>query len=132
MPHWESVSQNKQIKRTKKGKKKTYTALERTPVDVVTVELTDGHGSILMRVHLDKSETPISLHTGLDDIAKVLEQRNEVVLGGVRGEVANITCRLPLGSLVDNHVVTLNTVGREMVMTEGVGRHAHGCHGLLL
>lgn len=86
-----------------------------------------------MCVHLDEGEATVSLEAGLDDIPKVLEQGDEVVLGGVGGEVADVAGSLPLGSLLNDHVVALDTVSREVVMPEGGSRsHAHGSHGLLL
>lgn len=113
--------------------KNTYAALERTAVDVVAVELANGNGSVLMSVHLDESKSTVALEARLDNIAKVLEKRNEVGLGGVRSQVADVDGRLPLGGLVDNHVVRLHAVGREMVVSIRGGRgHAHGGHGLLL
>lgn len=112
---------------------RTYAALQRTTVDLVAIQLADSHGSILMCVHLDKGEATVSLETGLEDISEVLEQRYEITLRGVGGEVANVAGSLPLRGLLHNHVVALDTLGREVVVTEGSGRgHAHGGHGLLL
>lgn len=86
-----------------------------------------------MGIHLDKRESTVSLEAGLDDVAEVLEEGNEVVLGSVRSEVADIAGRLPTGGLLNNHIVTLNAVGGEVVMTERSGwSHAHGSHSLLL
>lgn len=107
-----------------KGNTSTYAALQRTTVDVVTVELTDGHGSVLVGVHLDEGKSTIRLETGLGNITKVLEKRNKIRLGSVGRQIADIAGCLPLRSLRDNHVVTLHTVGWEVVVSEGSG----GCH----
>lgn len=112
---------------------KTYAALQRTTVDIVAIQLANSHRGVLVRLHLDKGEATVSLETSLEDITEVLEQRHEIALGGVRGEVANIAGSLPLRSLLHNHVVALDTLGREVVVTKGSGRgHAHSGHGLLL
>ena len=86
-----------------------------------------------MGVHLDESKTTVGLEASLGDVAEVLEQRNEIVLGGVGGEVANVASGLPSGSLLDHHLVRVCALGREAVVAEGSGRgHAHLSHGLLL
>jgi hypothetical protein len=115
-------------------REQTYAALQRTAVDVVTVQLADGHGGVLVRVHLDKSEATVRLETSLGDIAEVLEQRNEVVLSGVGSEVANVASGLPLGSLSQDGVVGLDALGRELVvLAERTGRgNTHLGHNLLL
>lgn len=114
-------------------KERTYAALERSAVDVVAIELADGHGGVLVGIHLDEGEASIGLEASLGDIAEVLEQRYEVRLSCVRSEVADVARRLPLGSLLYDHVIALHTVGREMVVAERSGRrHTHGGHGLLL
>lgn len=111
----------------------TYTALERTTINVIATQLADSHRCVLMGIHLDECEATVRLEAGLNNIAKVLEERYEVVLGGVRSEVTDVACRLPSGSLLDNHVVALDAVGRKVMMTERSGRsHAHSRHGLLL
>ena len=111
----------------------TYAALERAAVDIVAVQLADGHGCVLMSVHLDEGEATISLEARLDNVAKVLKERDQILLSSVRGQVANVACGLPIGSLVDNHVIAVDAVGREVVVTIGSGRgHAHLLHGSLL
>jgi hypothetical protein len=86
-----------------------------------------------VRVHLDESKAAVRLETGFGDISKVLEERDQVGLRSVGSQVANIARGLPLRSLRNNHVVALDAVGREMVVTEGGRwRHSHGGHGLLL
>lgn len=111
----------------------TYAALQGTSVNIVGIQLTNSHGRVLMRVHLDKRETAVSLKASLENIAKVLEQRNQIVLSRVRGQIADIASGLPLRSLLNNHVVALNALSREVVVTKWGGRsHAHGSHGLLL
>ena len=111
----------------------THAALQRTAVDLVAVELADGIGSVLVGVHLDESKATVRLEASLSDISEVLEQRDEVVLGGVRGQVADIAGSLPCRSLLDDHLVGVGTLGGEAVVAEGSGRgHAHLRHGLLL
>ena len=86
-----------------------------------------------MGVHLDEGEAAISLEASLNNVTKVLEKRNEIVLGGVGSKIANIAGCLPSRSLLDNHVIALNTMGWEVVMAKGGGwSHSHGRHGLLL
>lgn len=86
-----------------------------------------------MGVHFDESKATVRLEASLGDISEVLEQRNEVVLGGVRGQVANVASGLPCGSLLNNHLVGVGALGGEAVVAEGSGRsHAHLGHGLLL
>lgn len=86
-----------------------------------------------MAVHLDEGETAIGLETRLHDVAKIGKQRDEVVLRGVRGEVAHVAGGLPGRSLADDHVVAVDAVGGEvMVAVRGRWSHAHGLHGLLL
>lgn len=111
----------------------THAALQRTAVDLVAVELADGVGSVLVGVHLDEGKATVRLEASLGDISEVLEQRDEVVLGGVRGQVADVAGGLPRGSLLDDHLVGVGTLGGEAVVAEGSGRgHAHLRHSLLL
>lgn len=86
-----------------------------------------------MGIHLDKRKATISLEACLNNVAKVLEERYEVVLGGVRSEVADVTGSLPSRSLLDNHIVALDAVGWEVMVAERCRRsHTHRRHGLLL
>ena len=86
-----------------------------------------------MGIHLDECETTIRLEARLNNVAEVLEERYEVILCGVRSEVADVACGLPSGSLLDNHIVALDAMGWEVMMTEWSGRsHAHRRHSLLL
>lgn len=111
----------------------TYAALERTTIYIVAAQLADCHGGILVGVHLDERKATISLEASLNDIAEVLEQGDKVVLGGVRGEVADIASCLPSWGLLDDHVVALNAVGWEVMVAERSGwSHAHCRHSLLL
>lgn len=111
----------------------TYATLQWTTVDIVAAKLADGHGSILVRVHLDEGEAAIGLEAGLDDVTEVLEERDKVVLCGIWGEVPNVAGGLPLRGLSSNHVVTLDSMGGKVVVAEWGGwGHAHGGHGLLL
>ena len=86
-----------------------------------------------MGVHLDESESAVGLEARLNNIAEVLEKGNEIVLGSVRSQVADVAGRLPSGGLGDDHVVTVNTVGREVVVpVRSSGSKTHLLHGLLL
>ena len=86
-----------------------------------------------MGIQLDESKSAVGLETGLNNKAKVLEQGNEVILGRVRREVPDIARSLPGRCLVDDHIVTVDTMCWEMMMTERRGRsHAHLLHGRLL
>lgn len=113
----------------------TYAALQWATIDVVAIELTDGHGRVLMSVHLDKGEPAVRLEASLGDVAKVLEERDKILLGRVWGEVADIASCLPSRSLGDDGLIGLNSSSWELVVRlgEGSGRsHAHRDHGLLL
>lgn len=86
-----------------------------------------------MGIHLNESESTISLESRLYNVSEVLEQWDQIILGGIWGEVADVASGLPSRSLLDNHVVALDTVGREVMVAERSSRgHAHGRHGLLL
>lgn len=111
----------------------THAALERAPINIIAVQLANSHGGILVGIHLNESKSAIGLETRLHDITKVLEERDEIVLRGVRGEVANVAGGLPGRGLGDDHVEAVDAMSREMVVSErGSGRHAHLGHGLLL
>ena len=113
--------------------RKAYRTLQWSPIDIIAGELTDCHCRILMSVHLEEGEPTIRLKPSLDHISEVLEQGNQVSLSGVRSQIANVASSLPGRSLIDNHLVRLNTLSREVVMTEwGCRGHAHGRHCLLL
>ena len=86
-----------------------------------------------MRVHFDKSKAAIGLKTSFQDVPEVLEQRDQVVLSGVRCQVTHVAGGLPLGSLLNNHVITLDAMSGKVVVTKGDCRgHSHGGHRLLL
>lgn len=86
-----------------------------------------------MCIHLDESKSTISLESRLNNVSKVLEQGNQIILGGIWGEVADVASGLPSRGLLDNHVVALDTMSREMMVTKWSSRgHAHRRHGLLL
>lgn len=111
----------------------TYAALQWSAINIITVELANCHSRIFMGIHLDESKAAISLEARLDNIAKVRKQGNQVVLRRVWCQVPHVTGRLPGRSLVDDHIVTVNSVGGEVMVTIGGGRgHSHGLHGLLL
>jgi hypothetical protein len=99
----------------------TYAALQRAAINLVTVELADGVRGVLVGVHLDESEATVRLEASLGDVSEVLEERDKVILSGVRGQVAHVAGGLPCGSLLDDHLVGVGALG-----------HAHLGHGLLL
>jgi hypothetical protein len=84
-------------------------------------------------VHFDEGKSTVRLEARLGNVTKVLEEGYKVRLRRVGRQVANVAGRLPLGSLSNNHIITLNTMGGEVVVTKrSRGSHAHGGHGLLL
>lgn len=86
-----------------------------------------------MGVQLDEGEASVGLEARFDDVAKVLEERHQVILRGVRRQVANIARRLPSRRLVHHHLIAVDTLGREMVVAKRRGRgHADLLQGLLL
>jgi hypothetical protein len=86
-----------------------------------------------MSVHLNESKSAVRLETCFGDITKVLEERDQIGLRSVRSQVAHVARGLPLGSLRNNHVIALDTVRWEMVVSEGSRwSHTHGGHRLLL
>jgi len=111
----------------------TYAALQRAAIDIVAIQLANGHGGILMGVHLDEGKATISLEARLNNIPKVLEKWDQIILSRVGRQIANVARRLPGWRLVDNHVITVDTVCWKMVMTiRSGGCHSHLLHGLLL
>lgn len=111
----------------------TYAALQRAPIDIISAELANSHGGIFMGVHLDECKATVGLESCLNNEPEILEQGNEIILGGIRCEVSDVAGCLPLGSLLNNHVIALHTVCWEMVVTERSSwSHSHSCHSLLL
>ena len=111
----------------------TYAALQRSTIDVIATQLTDGHCCVFVRIHLDESKATIRLEACLGNKTEVLEKRNEVVLSRVRSKVADIARGLPLWGLRNDHLVALHTVSGEVVMAVWSCRsHSHGRHSLLL
>ncbi len=105
---------------------KTYATFQRTTVDIEAAQLTDRHRRILMGIHLDEGEAAIRLKARFDHVTVVLEEWDQVILGSVRREVADITGCLPLRRLLNDHVIALDTMGRKVVVAEwGGGRHPH-------
>lgn len=111
----------------------TYTTLERTTVDIVAAQLANSHCCILVGIHLDESEPPIRLEASLDNISEVLEEWDQVILGGIRSQITDVASCLPCWGLLNNHIVALNSMGGKVMVAEGSGRsHAHCRHCLLL
>ena len=98
---------------------KTYTALEGAAIDIIATQLTDCHCCVLVSIHLNKCKTSICLKPRLNNKTEVLEQWNEIILGGVWSQIANIASRLPGGSLRNNHVIALNAMSWEVMMSKG-------------
>ena len=108
-------------------------ALQWATVDIIATELADSHGGVLVGVHFDESKAAVRLEASLNNVTEVLEERNKIVLSGVWGKVSDVTGSLPLWSLLDDHVVALNAVGWEVMMTEWSGwSQSSGGHHLLL
>ena len=112
----------------------TYAAFQRSSVDIISGKLTDSNSGIFMSIHLDKCEPAIGRKSCLNNVAEVLEERNNVVLSCVRSEVADIASSLPSRSLSQDHLIALCTLRWKLVMTAegGCRAHPHGRHGLLL
>jgi len=111
----------------------TYAALERATVDIIRIQLADSHSGILVRIHFDECKATIGLETSLENVSEVLEQRHQVILGSIGSQVTDVAGSLPLRSLLDNHIVALDTLSGEVVVTErSGGGHAHSSHSLLL
>jgi hypothetical protein len=85
-----------------------------------------------MRLHFDKSETSIRLHSAFQDSSKIHKKRSEIVLASVRGEVATVAGGLSRWRLSNDLLVGLHAVGGKWWMIELRGRHAHLHHCLLL
>jgi hypothetical protein len=127
------TKRNRKLRKRSKRNTSTYAALEGTAVHVVSVKLTNGHGGVLMRVHLNESKPAVRLEASFGDISKVLEERDQVGLRSVWSEITNIARGLPLRSLGDDHIVALDSVSRKVVVSErSSGCHSHGGHCLLL
>ena len=104
----------------------TYTAFQRPTIDIIATKLADGARSILVGIHLHKCETTVRLEAGLLNISEALKKRNEVTLGGVWGQVADVASSLPLRSLLNNHFIALKAMGREVVVPiRGCRSHSH-------
>lgn len=71
----------------------------------LSLKLYNRHGCMLVRVQLDESETTIGLHADLRQVSDRLEQRDQVCLGAVRDEVADIDGRVVGGGLLHNRFV---------------------------
>lgn len=86
-----------------------------------------------MRVHFDERKSTVRLHSRLCYITKVRKERDEIVLSRVGGQVSYVTSGLPGRGLAHDHIVALDTVRGEVVVSIGSrGCHSHGSHGLLL
>ena len=94
---------------------RTYAALERAAVDIVTVHLADGHSRILVGVHLNERESSVCLETRLDHEAEILEQRHHVVGGCIRRKVSDVDSGLPAGCLGQDDFVTSNAMCWKLV-----------------
>ena len=111
----------------------TYTALEWATIDIIRIKLADSHSGILVRIHFDECKATIGLETSLQNVSKVLKERHQVILGCIGSQVTDVAGSLPLRSLLNNHIIALDTLSREVVVAErSGGGHAHSSHGLLL
>ena len=86
-----------------------------------------------MSIHLDKRKAPVSLKSCLHNITKVLEKRNKVILRRIWRQISDVAGGLPLRRLLNDHVVALNTMGWEVMMSVGSSRsHSNRSHSSLL
>ena len=111
----------------------TYAALQRSTVDIIPTKLANRARSVFMTIHFDECKSSIRLKASLLNKPKVLKQRDQVVLGRVWRQIANITSGLPLRSLLSHHFVTLETMSWKVMMSiRSRGSHPHRRHCLLL
>src|SRR5947207_8546894 len=97
------------------------------------MKLADSHSGVFMGVHLHEGKSAVRLEPSLNNKTEILEQRNEIILRGVGSEISDVAGCLPLRGLLNDHIIALNTMCREVMMTEGGSRgHSHSGHGLLL
>lgn len=86
-----------------------------------------------MRVHFDESKSAIRLESSFDDISKVLEEWDEIILCGVRRQIADVASGLPAWCLRNNHIIGLDAMSGEMMMSErSCWGDTHRRHRLLL
>ena len=83
----------------------TPTTLDRPAMHHLTLQLNDCHSSMLVCIKLNERKATISLHANFGKIADRLEQRNEVCLGAVGYQVANINSGVVRRRLLDNGLV---------------------------
>lgn len=101
MPHYQKF----QSRSSSKAWESTYAELQVTSVDIVAIDLANGHRRMLMGVHLDKGEATVGLQADLNDIAEDLEERDNVILSGVWRNVTDVDRSLPVRSLRDDGIV---------------------------
>jgi len=81
----------------------------------LTLQLHNRHGSMFVRVELDKREATVSLHTDFGEVADRLEKRDEVRLGTIGHKIANIDSGVIRRGLLDDRFVrqrpTLELIG---------------------
>lgn len=68
-------------------------------------EIDNRIGRILVSVEFDESEPSIRLHADFNDVAETLEEGDEIRLGSVGDEVADVDGRVEGGSLAEDRVV---------------------------
>lgn len=105
----------------------TYGALERTSVEDIAVKIKDGRCGLVVRTILDKGVATILLVANLDNVAKVGEERVQVLVCGEGGQVSHIDGHdIHRRPVVDGRVVGL-LLGR-IDHCLAVGRHAGRHH----
>lgn len=126
MPHWNHSISTVRALVTDIPNDSTYTAFQGTAVHIVSTQLANCHSSILVVVHFNEREAAVGLKSRFDNKTVILEKWYQVILGGVGGEIADVAGTLPLGCLLNHHVIALHAMRREMMMAKRCGwRHAH-------
>ena len=87
--------------------------LDRPAVYELVLQMSDGERRVLMCIKLDKGESPVGLHTNLDDVPVSLKEGDKIGLGGIGDEVANVNGSIEVWCL----------------SCDGLVRHGGGCWG---
>ncbi len=79
--------------------------LDRPSMDHLSLKLDDGHSGVLVCIQLHKCETAIGLHPYLRKISNRLEERDQIRLGAIRDEVANVDSGVVSGRLLHDSLI---------------------------
>lgn len=80
---------------------------EHAAVELDAAQVGNGHGSTLVTVILDKGVATVLLVLEVDNVSKVLQHGHQIVRAGEWRQVTNVDGGLPVGSLMENHVVAV-------------------------